>query len=85
MVFKMFQVKVNVGGKVVRCEKIETMPELKSFAYGILLSPAVADIRCERTGGMMMIDQDGPRNYCTGFPEDTNLLRKFKKSHYATL
>lgn len=84
-VFKMFQVNVMVNGKVVRSEKIETMPELKSFAYGIFLSPAIATLHCNRTGAMLMVDQDGVQKLCSRIPEDDNFLRKFKKSQYATV
>lgn len=80
-----FQVTVNMGSQVVRTETIATMQELKSFAYGIMLSPATAHVYDNLTGAMLFINENGPSKYCTAIYADEKFLRKFKKSEYATL
>lgn len=89
----MFSVNVYKNGKIVKNEKVESMPELKSFLYGIReissKDDIVAMVHAPWSLGYGMIVQEMGKPIRKGLtevgPNGTNekFLKKFKKSEYA--
>ena len=91
----MFSVNVYKNGTFFKNEKIETLPELKSFLYGIREVSSKDDIVAMAhepwSLGHGMIVQEEGKPIREGLSEvggkgaNRKFLNKFKKSEYATL
>lgn len=93
----MFSVNVYKNGTFFKNEKIETLPELKSFLYGIRETVSTDDIIAMVHAwsldfwGHGMIVQEAGKPIREGLTEiggkgaNRKFLNKFKKSSYATL
>jgi hypothetical protein len=89
----MFNVNVYRNSEIVKTEKVETMPELKSFLYGIreIVSndDIVAMVHAPWSMRYGMIVQEMGKPIREGYSEvcergaNRKFLNKFKKSAYA--
>lgn len=85
----MFSVNVYRNGSFLKNEKVATLPELKSFFYGIREIVSNDDIVAMAHHGYGMIVQEMGKPTREGLSEigergtNRKLLNKFKKSAYA--
>lgn len=66
-------------------EVIWTLPELKSYLYGVLNTEGFQAVAIDRSDySSIYVDKNGYQA-SIDFPDDIKFLKRFKKSQYATL
>lgn len=84
--FKMtrFAVNIVVNGKRVKTENIQTLPELKSFLYGLMETKGVfAGVFDRQDGYAMLVQESGKAIRKSSIKGCEKFFTRLKKSSYA--